>query len=167
MSYVLEEMYRQSTWANLELIEACVKLSDEQLDATAQGTYGSVRNTLWHLLSAEERYIMRLSGEDIPYKKLGDMDSCPDFPELRKRAQLNGERFIGLISETDPHRTFTADYSGQSYDLPFSVVLVQAINHGTEHRTQIKTILTAIGVGPPEIDGWTYASAVGQTKPHA
>ena len=27
---------------------------------------------------------------------------------------------------------------------------------GTEHRSQVATILTQLGVEPPEMDGWTY-----------
>jgi uncharacterized damage-inducible protein DinB len=37
--------------------------------------------------------------------------------------------------------------------------MVQAINHATEHREQIKSMLTALGVTPPEIDGWEYGFA--------
>ena len=37
------------------------------------------------------------------------------------------------------------------------VVMVQAINHATEHREQIKSMLSALGVTPPDIDGWSYA----------
>lgn len=37
-----------------------------------------------------------------------------------------------------------------------SLLLLQAINHGTEHRSQIATILTQLGVEAPEMDGWTY-----------
>ncbi len=33
---------------------------------------------------------------------------------------------------------------------------VAAINHATEHRTQIKTALSQAGIEPPELDGWTW-----------
>jgi uncharacterized damage-inducible protein DinB len=36
------------------------------------------------------------------------------------------------------------------------VVMVQIINHATEHREQIKSMLSALGVTPPDIDGWSY-----------
>ena len=49
--------------------------------------------------------------------------------------------------------------------MPVSLFLIQAINHGTEHRSQIATILTQIGVEPPEMDGWTYFETSGQLKP--
>jgi uncharacterized damage-inducible protein DinB len=36
------------------------------------------------------------------------------------------------------------------------LILIQAINHGTEHRSQVATILTQLGIQPPGMDGWTY-----------
>ena len=39
------------------------------------------------------------------------------------------------------------------------VVMVQVINHATEHREQIKSMLTAMGITPPSIDGWDYGEA--------
>jgi len=39
------------------------------------------------------------------------------------------------------------------------VVMVQAINHATEHREQISSMLSALGVTPPELDGWAYGEA--------
>ncbi|MCP4140149.1 MAG: hypothetical protein GY755_07650 [Chloroflexi bacterium] len=29
-------------------------------------------------------------------------------------------------------------------------------NHAIEHRSQIMTILTQLGIQPPDLDGWTY-----------
>lgn len=45
--------------------------------------------------------------------------------------------------------------------MPVGLILVQAINHGTEHRSQIATILTQLGVEPPNMDGWTFFDASG------
>lgn len=36
------------------------------------------------------------------------------------------------------------------------VVLVQAINHATEHRSQVFTSLTQQGLVVPELGGWGY-----------
>ena len=46
--------------------------------------------------------------------------------------------------------------------MPASLLLLQAVNHGTEHRSQIATVLTQLGIEPPEMDGWTYFFASGQ-----
>jgi uncharacterized damage-inducible protein DinB len=49
--------------------------------------------------------------------------------------------------------------------MPVSLFLLQAVNHGTEHRSQVATILTQLGVEPPNMDGWTYIEASGQFVP--
>jgi uncharacterized damage-inducible protein DinB len=43
--------------------------------------------------------------------------------------------------------------------------MVQAINHATEHREQISSMLTALGVTPPDLDGWAYGEATGALIP--
>jgi uncharacterized damage-inducible protein DinB len=42
---------------------------------------------------------------------------------------------------------------------PLGVRIAQVIHHGTDHRSQVCTALTNLGITPPEIDAWDYASA--------
>jgi uncharacterized damage-inducible protein DinB len=42
--------------------------------------------------------------------------------------------------------------------VPTAVILVQAINHATEHRSHVATILTQLGIQPPEMDGWALVN---------
>ena len=51
---------------------------------------------------------------------------------------------------------------GSTSSAPLGVRLAQVIHHGTDHRSQICTDLTAIGVTPPEIDVWDYADSEGR-----
>ena len=43
--------------------------------------------------------------------------------------------------------------------------MLQAINHATEHREQIKSVLASLGVTPPELDGWTYGEVTNALIP--
>ena len=48
--------------------------------------------------------------------------------------------------------------------------LAQAIHHGTDHRSQICTALTSLGIEPPSIDAWDFAQQdgrLGETPPTA
>jgi uncharacterized damage-inducible protein DinB len=40
--------------------------------------------------------------------------------------------------------------------------LAQALHHGTDHRSQICTTLTSLGVEPPGIDVWNFGVEVGR-----
>jgi hypothetical protein len=50
---------------------------------------------------------------------------------------------------------------GKVYRIPKSFFLVHALEHGVEHRTEIKVDLGAIGITTPDLDGWAYAAAAG------
>ena len=45
------------------------------------------------------------------------------------------------------------------------VVLLQVINHAHEHREQIGSMLNAIGITPPDLDGWSYGEATNALVP--
>ena len=43
-----------------------------------------------------------------------------------------------------------------------SIRLAQALHHGTDHRSQICTALTTLGMEPPFIDVWDYGEQDGR-----
>ena len=158
----LLKIYEQNTWANLKLIDACGGLEEMQLDTIEdKGFYGSIRDTLQHIVSAEERYVFRMSGQSPANDFLKEDMPFPGFDELRSRAKATGERFASIVPSVSDSDTFNTEFGGTKFEIDKFVVVVQAINHGTEHRTQIKTLMARLGVQHPELDGWTFAGETG------
>ncbi len=62
MAIPVGAFFEQNRWGNERLLEVCGGLSDEQLDATGVGVYGSIREMLLHLLSSEQFYLERATG---------------------------------------------------------------------------------------------------------
>lgn len=56
-------------------------------------------------------------------------------------------------------------FQGALYRTRKSFVLLHALYHGIEHRGQVCTTLTAIGLSPPDLDGWGFAAASGAVWP--
>ena len=54
---VLTTLFGHNLWANLKLLDFCEHLSYAQLDATAIGGFGSIRDSLVHIVSAEVDYV--------------------------------------------------------------------------------------------------------------
>jgi uncharacterized damage-inducible protein DinB len=154
------DFFRQNEWANLALIDACRGLSDEQLDATVDGVYGSIRATLQHIVSAETGYANRLGGE-VPRLK-GD-DPWPGFDRLIELAKAAGMAFVGASQDVadDPIQLGTK----QTYDVEPVVILTQMFHHGTEHRSQVATILTSLGIEPPDLSGWEWGLKTDRMRP--
>ena len=158
MSTELTDIFKQHLWANLTLLEACAKLSDEKIDATMSGTYGNVRNTLLHLFSAEARYVFLLTEQRIK-PALSERDPFPGFEALQQQARKTGEALIALVEGGEGERMIHLFYEEQDHEVPASIVLIQALNHATDHRSQIATLLSQQGIALPELDGWAYYRA--------
>jgi len=157
MTTGLPDFFKYNLWANLRLLDACTHLSDAQLDATTRGTFGSVRETLMHMLAAEEGYARTLTGTS-PTPRLKELTTFPDFDELRRRAERSGETLITFAEQGELSQILHLD--GGTYDAPVIVVMIQAINHAIDHRSQISTMLSQQEIEPPDLDGWSYNDAM-------
>jgi uncharacterized damage-inducible protein DinB len=156
MTTGLPDFFRYNLWANLRLLDACADLPDAQLDATMKGTFGSVRETLMHLFAAEEGYVGALTG-NVPTPGLKDLTTFPGFDELRQRAKLSGGALITFAEQGELNRMLHLD--GGTYDASVMIVLIQAVDHAIDHRSQIATLLSQQDVILPDLDSWAYNDA--------
>ena len=150
-------IFRHHIWANLELLAVCTELTDEQLDTSIVGSYGSVIETLRHIVKAERSYLSRISTGE-PYQSSED-EAPLDFDQMRAILTETGQSFIEWAPRVQPEDSVTVDWDGVMRAVPKTILLSQVINHGKEHREQIKTILTQLGIQPPDLQGWDYFNA--------
>jgi uncharacterized damage-inducible protein DinB len=150
----MDNAFRHHVWATLRLLDECSVLSPEQLETAVPGTYGSILDTARHTVGADASYLFVLSGGRVA---LIDEDTM-DLPELRATMESHGAAWASVLAE-DPdadvvlvrHRD-----DGSETAAPVGIRLAQALHHGTDHRSQICTALTTLGVEPPLIDVWDY-----------
>ena len=147
----LVKLFEHNNWANQKIIEACYALSDEQLDTEPHSvTKGNIRETLSHLVTSQRGYLALLT---LP---LEERPTFPmEFAELKESAQMSGEGLLALADGDQKPSEARLKTRDGFYTEPW-VVMLQVINHATEHREQIKSMLSALGVNPPDIDGWDY-----------
>ena len=162
-SLPLVKLYEHNNWANQQIIRACAGLGDALLDATPNAaTRGSIRETLLHLAGAQESYLRTLT---LPLEQRLERKPPPPFAELEASVAASGAGLLALAREEarlePPARLRTRD--GRQVE-PW-VILVQVINHATEHREQVKNMLSALGITPPDIDGWDFGRAEGALSP--
>src|SRR5436853_6972693 len=91
---VLTRLFQHNTWANLKLLDFCEDLNDAQLDTTAVGCYGSIRDTLVHFVSGEVDYV-NLAIDKIPALPLPS-DEFPGFEALREGVRWAGDELLKL-----------------------------------------------------------------------
>ena len=149
---LLTKLIEHNNWANLQIIQACSVLNDKQLDAKPQSTTkGSIRSTLLHLVASQRGYLSMLTQAEEAQSQ-----TPLTFAELQASAEISG---AGLLAVARDEATMSVKTKIQAKDgfiiVPW-VIMVQVINHATEHREQIKSMLSDLGVLPPKIDGWSY-----------
>ena len=156
---------RHNAWATSQLLAFCRDLGAEQVHATSEGTYGSILATLQHMIGAESRYRFRLTRALPDWS--GEPEETADLQELTRMADDMAEFWDELAtSDFDPDRviSWVSRVSGADTEVRAGVLVAQVLNHGNEHRAQIFTILTTIGVEPPRLDGWSYGLASGRFR---
>jgi uncharacterized damage-inducible protein DinB len=156
MSEVFAVGFRHNVWANQRILETAEGVSDSVLDSAATGTFGSLRDTLVHLFAAEERYVASMTGNTRRAPPLAE-GAFPGFDVLKQRARASGEALISMAREVEDDRTIRGEHPVRGkFAIPVSIFFAQAINHATEHRGQINTILTQSKIEPPDLDVWMY-----------
>lgn len=154
----IQEMFAHHDWATRRLLDHCEGLPPQSLHATAPGTYGSIIATLVHLVSADQRYLELLTGEVVEPRLREGME--PFIGVLRAHFVRQSERWRAVLERVDD-LDVTLPPRGAWPRMPHAqnLLLVQAINHGDDHRTHVCTILGSLGLPIPDLDGWSYWSA--------
>lgn len=155
MNTVLRRLFEHNRWANLALLDVCLGLDEAARETTIAGTFGSIQATLAHIAGAEERYLLALKGQ--PSDSVAPLESTdPPLATVRDHLDRSGRGFVEIAGRIDGDPSLTGTHGGEPYVLPSSLFLIQAIHHATEHRAQIATTLTHLGIEPPALSGWTF-----------
>jgi uncharacterized damage-inducible protein DinB len=161
----LSDLARHNAWATAQVLAYCRGLDEPTLNATVPGTYGTIIETLRHIVASEASYIYRLAGYQPGL--LWREDRTVGLDVLAERVAALGsalEQF--LATDWDDERPGEArGDEGEVFAVPAAIFLTQAIHHANEHRAHICTILGALGHEPPEPSGWEYAIATGRMTP--
>jgi len=154
---IFQEFIRYNNWANQQVIRACQGLSEEQLASTAPGAYGTIRDTLWHIIMAEADYVGRLTGSspEPPFRR----EDRPTLASLLSYAGQVAGAMLDAAQRTPPDHIVHEEEDGNTIDYKAVALYIQVINHGIEHRTNVTTILSGLGLPAPEVDGWAYLFA--------
>jgi uncharacterized damage-inducible protein DinB len=159
---VLIKLFEHNTWANLTLLDFCERLSDAQLDATAIGGFGSIRDTLVHIVGGEVSYVARVNGK-LP-STWSSGDQFPGFAALTDAVRWAGDELLQLALSARADTVVRQRPPRQLIEYKLASLIVQALNHSTEHRTQISTIITQLGMEPPDMSGWKYMEEIGELR---
>ncbi len=160
MSKDLAEMFRYNAWANRELFNACRLLTEEQLDLHIRGISGSVRELLMHIAGGQQTFILRTKGRQHE-GELGRQSAWPGIETVIHIAESTSDELITIAEQLKDNEEVDLPYQDKTYRFPRRFFLVHAMEHSTEHRTEVKVALAHVGIETPDLDGWNYSQSAG------
>ena len=104
--------------------------------------------------------MLRTQGRQHEYELRRD-SGWPGMDSLIGIATATSDELIAIAERLQDDAEVVLPYLGKRFQFPVRFFLVHAVEHGTEHRTEIKVGLSQLGVDTPDLDGWAYASAMG------
>ena len=150
----LERRFDYGYWANSILLAVIARLASEQFTQNVAGAYGSIRNTLVHILSAEWGWLDRCGGppRGAPLK-------AEDFPTVESvvttwsRVEAHVRAFLAGLSDADLGRVveFSVPQIG-TRTARLGDLLEHAANHAVHHRGQVALLLRVLGYTPGNFD---------------
>ena len=150
----LEVLYDYGYWANRKLFTVISQLTPEEFTRSVAGSYGSVRNTLVHILSAEAGWLDRCGG---PAR--GPRLNADDFPTVESVVkkwtvvEAQARAFLAGLKDDDLARIIEFAFDpAEKHAMPVGELLQHAANHGVHHRGQVALLLRALGRAPGNVD---------------
>lgn len=160
---ILKNLFRQNTWATLATIDACLAADPALVDAEAPGTVGTIRETLWHMVEADNHFLAALQrNPDAAHIDRLDIPEG-DLRSIRAHAERIGNELIAWAGEVEGDPMLQGEWGHGPYRVPASMFAAQAIHHGATHRWQIGEALVRFGVEAPDTDGWSWWESGGTT----
>ena len=91
----MEEAFAHHVWATLRLVDACLALSPQHLETAVPGTYGSILDTLRHLIGSDAWDLFVATGDRASLIDEADMH----LSELRAAMESHGPAWSSLLAQ--------------------------------------------------------------------
>jgi uncharacterized damage-inducible protein DinB len=162
----LETLFDYSYWANGKFFDVLSRMTDEQFIQPVAGSYGSIRNTLVHALSAEWGWLDRCGGT-----ARGPALNASDYPTLAsvrarwRQVEAHVREFLASLRDEDLERRVEFSIgNGPTQGMRLGDLMHHAAIHGVHHRGQVALLLRLLGCTPGNVDMLIY---YGRAASHA
>ena len=150
----LRRLYEYNYWANEKLLAVVAQLTPDQFTQQVSGSYGSIRNALVHVLSAEWGWLDRCGGESRgPKLNPDDYPSVTSVIETWKRVEGYVRSFLSGLGDADLARKVEFSLgTGDKHVVAVGDLMHHAVIHAVHHRGQVAVMLRELGYAPGNFD---------------
>ena len=143
-------------WANEKILEQAARLSDDDLSRDLPVTHTSIRAVLVHMLGTMTFWHANWTHTE---RRQPDVSTRERLVEAYASAHADLRAFAARLTDDDWERSepWWRQATGRAEELPLGDTIVQVVNHGTQHRSEIAVMLTELGCSPGDLDYLNYA----------
>ena len=156
----LHDLYEYNAWANAQVFAVCQSVDQAGLDEQAPGTFGSLTETLKHMVGVEAVYAQMLRDRPPGAEGAREEFYAHDLAWFAEMAARLGQMYLELV----------AGASDGYYDEPLHVPwfdfaltkhdgLLQVLSHSAQHRAQVFSVLGQRGIAVPDLDYVLYVES--------
>jgi uncharacterized damage-inducible protein DinB len=163
----LELLYDYGYWANRHLFQVLSQLPASDFTKSVAGSYGSIRNTLVHLMSAEWGWLDRCGGPQRgPSLRADDFADLESVVVAWRQVEGHVRGFLRALKDEDLGRVIEFQLgSGRQRSMRMGELLHHSTVHGAHHRGQVALLLRLMGHTPGNFDIlFYYAEKAGVTS---
>lgn len=148
----IQLLYEYNAWAHERILRQVARLTPEQFMADRGYSWGGVGGTLAHVLGAERVWRARWRGDDASALTQPDLASQAALAVAWEENRAAMRDFLAALSPDDLDRDVAYSRQGRDYAHPLWTQIVHVVNHATQHRGEVATMLTDYGHSPGDID---------------
>lgn len=154
----LESLFDYSYWANAGLRDVLSHVTTAQFTQPVAGSYGSIRNTMVHMLSAEWGWLERCGGAARgPALDARDYPTATALFDRWRHVEAGVREFLSTLQDDDLERVVEFALGGGSRrSMALGHLLHHAALHGVHHRGQVALLLRTLGHVPGNFDILLY-----------
>lgn len=146
---------RYNRVANERLFACCAQLEDGEYRKERQGSFGSIRGLLNHLLLGDQIWMARFEegGSTTPPLHSILFDDFAELRSARAKQDMAIEMFFDRLPQDFVGRSFRyINHQGIECVEEACVAIAHFFNHHTHHRAQVHVMLSQTSVKPPSLD---------------
>jgi len=145
----LRGLARYNRLANERLYDGAAQLSDAERKADRGAFFGSIHNTLNHILVGDRIWLSRFEGKPAPVTRL-DSVLHDDFAELRAARREEDDRIAAFFDIVSPEVLAGSlrwtSMAGEDFNNSMALIAIHLFNHQTHHRGQAHDLLCQAGI---------------------
>lgn len=159
MKNLLDHYADYGLWANERFVARFMQLPEALLDTPVPNSFPSLRATLLHIRNAEHAWWCRLNNTPTSWPAQPEKDIATLVHHTKRLCV-----FVHEQQSDDLLREYTyTDLRGNAYTQPAWQMIMHCLNHSTQHRGQLITMMRSLGLSDiPANDLVVYQRSIPQ-----